>query len=210
MGGAFRPRPSVTFIGYFVFVLTVIVLGFTSSDFGKVIVRIPFSKSAFALSAFTVVGSMTERSNAPQRCSRMCQAFSFFSSSCFVSPLMVRMSPVMLIWTSSALMPGMAAFTTTSLSVWYMSIAKEDQLEPPSLVRENGRVNASSKRRSIASRKVIISRPGSQRVRLDITTSLFYFLRLPLCRLVQRIFDSCMLDMHAAPYKALNSINQGC
>src|SRR6266487_99160 len=155
-------------------VLTVIVLGLASADFGRVMVRMPLSKSAFALSEITPVGGITERSNAPQRCSRMCQDLSFFSSSCFISPLMVRISPVTLIWTSSALMPGRAAFTTTSLSVWYMSIAGEDQVDQTSLMRENGRVNASSNRRSIASRRVIVSRVGSQRVKLVITTSFSY------------------------------------
>src|SRR5687768_11875324 len=147
-------------------------------------VKTPFSNSAFALSEITPTGSATERSNEPQRCSRMCHALSFCSSSCLVSPRRVSTSPVTLICTSSGLKPGRAALTTTSSSVWYRSMAGEDadQVDPPFLPEENGRVKVSSNRRSIASRRLIISRVGSQRLKLDIAnTSLqkieYYFLR---------------------------------
>ena len=65
-------------LGYFA--LTVIVLGLTSSAFGSVMVRTPLSKSACAFSDTTSVGRETERSNEPQRCSWICQDFSFCSS----------------------------------------------------------------------------------------------------------------------------------
>ncbi len=53
------------------FALTVIVFGRTSSALGRVMVKMPFSNSALALSATTAVGRMMLRSKAPQRCSRM-------------------------------------------------------------------------------------------------------------------------------------------
>jgi hypothetical protein len=53
------------------FALTVMVFERTSSALGRVMVRIPFSNSALALSATTAVGRIMLRSKAPQRCSRM-------------------------------------------------------------------------------------------------------------------------------------------
>src|SRR5687768_10961975 len=120
--------------GYFA--LMVIVLGLTSSAFGRVMVSMPFSNSAFALSETTFVGKATERWNEPQRCSRICQDLLFFSSSCFTSPLRVSTSPVTLICTSSALIPGREALTTISSSVWYISTAGVEA-DQPSLM-ENG------------------------------------------------------------------------
>jgi hypothetical protein len=76
----------------------VIVFGLLSFDFGRVTVRIPFSKSALARSAITSVESLIERSNAPQRCSRMNQDFSFFSSSCFTSPSPPKLWLFFILW----------------------------------------------------------------------------------------------------------------
>src|SRR6266542_2726457 len=87
IGRGFEAPPYLLLTFYFA--LIVIVLGLTSSDFGSVTVKMPFSKSAFALSEITPVGCITERSKAPLLFSRMFQALSFFSSSYFVSPLMV-------------------------------------------------------------------------------------------------------------------------
>jgi hypothetical protein len=59
------------FPGYLDLGLTVMVFGFTSSAFGRVMLRTPFSKSAWALSDRTAVGRVMVRSNEPQRRSRM-------------------------------------------------------------------------------------------------------------------------------------------
>ena len=71
-GGVFRPRPTAYLLTDYL-ALMLIVFGLAFSDFGRVMVRTPFSNSAFARSATTPVGSAMERSNAPQLCSRICQ-----------------------------------------------------------------------------------------------------------------------------------------
>jgi hypothetical protein len=53
------------------FALIMMDFGLTSSAIGIVMVRMPFSKSALALSALTSVGKRSERSKEPERCSRM-------------------------------------------------------------------------------------------------------------------------------------------
>jgi len=56
-----KPHPFI----WAYFALTEIILGLTSSDFGSVMVKMPFSNSAFALSEITPTGSAIERSNEP-------------------------------------------------------------------------------------------------------------------------------------------------
>jgi hypothetical protein len=80
----------------------------------------------------------------------------------------------------------------------------EETTEPPRMLSE--RVNASSNNRSIATRRIIVSRTGSQRVRLDMLNLLLKimeFVVAPLINIsnVEKILKKCQHFVKIPFYK---------